>query len=82
MTENMKTIYCVAYWFYCDTDTMVIEAFETQEEADKFEEVVWDKCQEAHIECECVSYIGKIKQYNDALSHLNNTICEIKDDDD
>ena len=82
MMENMKTIYCVAYWLCCDIDTMVIEAFETQEEADKFEEVIWDKCQEAHIECDCVSYIGKIKRYNDALSQLNSVIREIKDNDD
>lgn len=82
MTENMKTIYCVAYWLCCDIDTMIIEAFETQEEADKFEEVIWDKCQEAHIECDCVSYIGKIKRYNDALSQLNSVIREIKDNDD
>lgn len=79
MSDSKQTLYMVAYWFFCDAESMIIEAFETPEEADKFEELVWDKCQDAHIECEVVKYIGKTKQYNDALLNLNSLIQEEKE---
>lgn len=76
--DSKQTLYMVAYWFFCDVESMVIEAFETPEEADKFEKLVWDKCQDAHIECDVVTYIGTTNRYNDALSSLNKLLNEEK----
>lgn len=70
----MNTLYAVTYWFFCDPDKAITEIFETQEEATKFEEVIWAKCQEAHIEVEVILYMTKVKRYNDALDSLNEII--------
>lgn len=74
MKNEVRTLYFVAYWFYCDTDTMTIMSFETPEEASTFEDVIWDKCQEQHIECDVVVYTGQVMRYNDAIDALNKQL--------
>lgn len=77
--DSKQTLYMVAYWINNNVDTIIIEAFETPEEANKFEQTVLDKCQEADIECEAVTYIGTTNRYNDALNNFNALINDEKE---
>lgn len=77
--DSKQTLYMVAYWINNNVDTIIIEAFETPEEANNFEQTVLDKCQEAGIECEAVTYIGTTNRYNDALNNFNALINDEKE---
>lgn len=77
--DSKQTLYMVAYWINNNIDNMILEGFETSEEADKFEQTVLDKCHEADIECEAVIYIGTTTRYNDALNKFNDLIDDEKE---
>lgn len=70
----MTDLYCVTYFLYCDTDTLHTEVFDNQEDASKFEELVWDQCQEAHIEVDVTSFKTTVRSFDDATKHLKEVI--------
>ena len=70
----MTNLYCVIYFLYCDTDTLHTEVFDNQEDASKFEELVWNQCQEAHIEVDVTSFKTTVRSLDDATKHLKEVI--------
>ena len=66
----MSNLYCVTYFLYCDTDTLHTEVFDNQEDASKFEELVWNQCQKAHIEVDVTSFKTTVKSFEDAAKRL------------
>ena len=78
----MSDLYCVTYFLYCDTETLHTEVFETQEEASKFEDFIWDQCQEAHIEVDVTTTKTTIRSLEDAKKSLEEVLSKEEDDEE
>ena len=71
--SDIKELYLVHYWFYGDTETMHSVVFLNKEDADKFEDLVWNKCQKAHIELD-VTRTECIPDLDTAISELDELL--------
>ena len=63
-------------------DSQKEEVFETQEEASKFEDFIWDQCQEAHIEVDVTTTKTTIRSLEDAKKSLEEVLSEEEDDEE
>lgn len=79
--NKLSTVYIVSWWIYCDTETLHSRAFITKEDADQFEQLIWDKCQEAHVEVDVVTSESPLN-YEDAEMELDEIFEQIGDNTD
>ena len=74
--NRSDTVYIVSWWIYCDTETLHSRAFTSQQDADDFEQLIWDKCQEAHVEVDVVKTESPLS-YEDAEMELDEIFDQI-----
>lgn len=79
--NKQSIVYIVSWWIYCDTETLHSRAFTTQQEADDFEQLIWDRCQEAHVEVDVVKSESPLS-YEDAEMELDEIFGQIEDDEE
>ena len=79
----MNKIFVVIYWLHDDLDTMHAEVFKTREEAERFEDEIYDACENkpvnAHVSIEEADEQTTV---DSALSKLNYMLSDDEDETD
>jgi len=71
----MNKTFAVVYWLYDDTDTMKVEVFQTREEAEQFEDEIYEACEHKNVSVSVsIEEISGQITVDSALSKLNEVI--------
>lgn len=71
----MNKVFAVIYWIYDDTDTMKAEVFQTREEAEQFEDKIYDACENKNVSVSVsIEETDEQTTVDSALSKLNKII--------
>ena len=71
-----KKVFVVSYYCYCDIDTLHTEVFESEDEANLYEDTIWSKCQEAHIEVDVIMKSRPLTSFKEASRRLDERLQE------
>ena len=79
----MNKTFAVVYWLYDDTDTMKVEVFQTREEAERFEDEIYEACENKNVSVSVsIEEISEQTTVDSALSKLNEVISNDDETDD
>lgn len=71
----MNKTFVVIYWLYDDPDTMKAETFKTQEEAELFEDKIYEACENKNVNAHVfIEETDEQTTVDSALSKLNKII--------
>lgn len=69
----MNKVFIVTYWLYDDLDTMHAEVFKTREEAERFEDEVYNTCENKSINVHVsIEEVDEQTTVDSALSKLKH----------
>lgn len=71
----MNKVFTVIYWLYDDPDTIRVEAFQTREEAECFEDKIYTACENKNVNAHVfIEEVAEQTTVDSALSKLNKII--------